>query len=155
MLYVGRNAERRTNERLPASAATCEKVMNGDHSTIAVPWVSMPRRPARPVSCVYSAGVSSSRRSPLNFVIRSMTTARAGMLMPSARVSVANTTFTRPSRKHASTASLNGGTCPAWWAATPASSPASQRSASSASRSVSVSEVRWSSAMRRIRARSS
>ena len=51
-----------------------------------------------------------------------MTTVRAGMLMPSASVSVANTTFTSPSAKHASTASLNGGTMPAWWAATPASS---------------------------------
>ena len=46
----------------------------------------------------------------------------AGMLMPTASVSVANTTLTRPSTKQASTTSLNGGTIPAWWAATPASS---------------------------------
>ena len=36
----------------------------------------------------------------------------AGMLIPTASVSVANTTFTRPSTKHASTTSLNGGTMP-------------------------------------------
>ncbi len=35
------------------------------------------------------------------------------MLMPSDSVSVANTTLTRPAAKHASTASLNGGTIPA------------------------------------------
>ena len=73
----------------------------------------MPRRPARPVSWVYSPGVRNARASPVNFVSRSMTTVRAGMLTPRARVSVANTAFTRPSTKHASTASLNGGTMPA------------------------------------------
>ena len=51
----------------------------------------MPRRPARPVSWVYSPGVSSACASPLNLTSRSSTTVRAGMLMPSARVSVANT----------------------------------------------------------------
>ena len=45
------------------------------------------------------------------------------MLMPRASVSVANTTFTSPSAKQASTASLNGGTIPAWWAATPGLEP--------------------------------
>ncbi len=85
----------------------------------------MPRRPARPVSCVYSPGVRNSWRSPVNFDSFSMTTERAGMLMPSARVSVANTTFTSPSAKASSTASFIGGTIPAWWAAKPASNPAS------------------------------
>ena len=42
----------------------------------------MPRRPARPVSCVYSPGVRNSWRSPVNFDSFSMTTDRAGMLMP-------------------------------------------------------------------------
>ena len=84
----------------------------------------MPRRPARPVSCVYSPGVRNSWCSPVNLLSFSMTTVRAGMLMPRASVSVANTTFTSPSVKQASTASLNGGTIPAWWAATPASRPA-------------------------------
>ena len=85
----------------------------------------MPRRPARPVSWVYSPGVRNSWRSPVNFESFSMTTERAGMLMPSARVSVANTTFTRPAAKASSTASFIGGTIPAWWAAKPASNPAS------------------------------
>ncbi len=84
----------------------------------------MPRRPARPVSCVYSPGVRNSWRSPVNFDSFSMTTERAGMLMPRARVSVANTTFTRPAAKASSTASFIGGTIPAWWDAKPASSPA-------------------------------
>ena len=56
-----------------------------------------------------------------------MTTERAGMLMPRARVSVANTALTSPAEKQASTVSLNGGTIPAWWAANPASSPPSHR----------------------------
>ena len=105
--------------RLAASAATSSKVTNGDHSTTACPWSSMPRRPARPVSWVYWPGVRDSWRSPVNLVSFSITTVRAGMLMPRARVSVAKTTFTSPSTKHASTASLNGGTMPAWWAAMP------------------------------------
>ena len=79
----------------------------------------MPRRPARPVSWVYSPGVSISWWSPVNLVSFSITTVRAGMLMPTASVSVANTTLTSPSMKHASTTSLNGGTMPAWWAAMP------------------------------------
>ena len=54
-----------------------------------------------------------------------MTTERAGMLIPRDRVSVAKTTFTRAEVKQASTASLKGGTRPAWWAARPASSPLS------------------------------
>ena len=48
------------------------------------------------------------------------------MLIPSESVSVANTTFTSAAAKQASTASLNGGTRPAWWAASPASSPSNQ-----------------------------
>ena len=82
----------------------------------------MPRRPARPVSWVYSPGVRNSWWSPVNLVSFSITTHLAGMLMPTASVSVANTTFTRPSTKQASTTSLNGGTMPAWCAAMPASS---------------------------------
>jgi hypothetical protein len=44
--------------------------------------MSMPRRPARPVSWVYSAGERSTCDSPLNFTSFSRTTVRAGMLMP-------------------------------------------------------------------------
>ena len=71
-----------------------------------------PRRPARPVSCVYSPGVRNSWCSPVNFESFSMTTERAGMLMPSDSVSVANTTFTSPAANASSTASFIGGTMP-------------------------------------------
>ena len=83
----------------------------------------MPRLPARPVSCVYSPGVRISCRSPWNFHRSSITTVRAGMLMPSESVSVANTTLTRPASNSSSTVSLNTGSIPAWCAATPAVSP--------------------------------
>ena len=88
----------------------------------------MPRRPARPVSCVYSPGVRNSWCSPVNFDSFSITTDRAGMLMPSASVSVAKTTFTSPAANASSTASFIGGTMPAWCAANPASNPASHSS---------------------------
>ena len=68
--------------------------------------------PARPVSWVYSPGVSSACASPLNLTSRSSTTVRAGMLMPSARVSVANTARTRPRTNSSSTVSLNAGSMP-------------------------------------------
>jgi len=42
-----------------------------------------------------------------------MITDRAGMLMPSASVSVANTTFNSPVENPSSTASFMGGTSPA------------------------------------------
>ena len=97
--------------------------MPGAQTTTACPSTSMPRRPARPVSWVYSPGVTSTCASPFHLTSRSSTTVRAGMLMPSARVSVANTALTRPRTKHSSTVSLNAGTRPAWWAASPASRP--------------------------------
>ena len=83
--------------------------------------MSMPRRPARPVSWVYSPAVRSAWPSPLYLLSFSRTTVRAGMLMPSASVSVANTAFTRPATNSSSTVSLNTGSKPAWWAAIPRS----------------------------------
>ena len=59
----------------------------------------MPRRPARPVSCVYSPGVRSAWFSPFHLSSRSMTTVLAGMLMPSASVSVANTRLDQAGRE--------------------------------------------------------
>src|SRR3954471_5479989 len=85
--------------------------------------MSIPRRPARPVSWVYSPGVTSACASPFHFTSRSRTTVRAGMLMPRARVSVANTALTRPRTKHSSTVSLNAGTSPAWWGARAGAEP--------------------------------
>jgi hypothetical protein len=72
---------------------------------------------------VYSPGVISACVSPFHFDSFSMTTERAGMLMPSARVSVANTTLHRPAANSCSTHSLNVGSIPAWWAAMPRESP--------------------------------
>ena len=81
---------------------------------------------------------------------------RAGMLMPRASVSVANTTLTSPSAKHASTASLNGGTMPAWWAAMPGLEPG-EPAAVAEHVEVGVASRRSTvaSAMARIAARSS
>ena len=74
---------------MEARPATRVGSTSGPHSTTACPSTSIPRRPARPVSWVYSPGVMSACVSPLNFVSRSSITVRAGMLMPSANVSVA------------------------------------------------------------------
>jgi hypothetical protein len=91
----------------------------------------------------------------LNFDSFSITTDRAGMLIPRARVSVANTTLASPAEKAASTASLNGGTIPAWWAAMPASRPASHRPYPSTRRSSSDRVSALASAMARMASRSS
>ena len=69
-----------------------------------------------------------ARPAPPYLVKRSMTTERAGMLMPSESVSVAKTTWSSPAAKHSSTVSRKTGTSPAWWEATPHSSPSSQSS---------------------------
>ena len=96
-----------------AVRATWAKGVAGDQRTKAWPTVSMPRRPARPVSCWYSPEVRAEVSEPRNLANRSTTTVRAGMLMPRASVSVANTTFNSPSEKHCSTAWRNAGTRPA------------------------------------------
>jgi hypothetical protein len=106
------------------------------------------------MSCVYSPGVSSSWRSPENFHSDSMTTDRAGMLIPSDRVSVANTTLTRPAANSSSTASLNTGTIPAWWAATPAARASRNSKNPRAERSSSAIQAVRMSANSRIRASS-
>ena len=127
-LYVGRKAERRSGGGAEATRAASAKVISLDHATTAWPSSSSPRRPARPVSCRYSPEVSVARPAPPYLVNRSITTERAGMLMPSESVSVANTTLSRPAAKHSSTVSRKTGTSPAWWAATPRSRPSSHSS---------------------------
>ena len=114
--HVVRRTERRRERELAAGGQGRHlgEVTNGDHNTTAEPRSSIPRRPARPVSWVNCDGVRYSWLSPLNFVRRSITTERAGMLIPSASVSVANTTLTRPSMKQSSTASRKAGIMPAW-----------------------------------------
>ena len=79
---------------------------------------------------------------------------RAGMLMPRARVSVANTALTRPRTKHSSTVSLNAGTRPAWWAASPASRPSRHSQKPRTCRSSSGSEPVRRSMISAISARS-
>ena len=111
-----------------ATRAASLKVVSWDQTTTAWPSSSRPRRPARPVSCRYSPDVRLARPAPPYLVKRSMTTVRAGMLMPSDSVSVAKTTRSSPAAKHSSTVSRKTGTRPAWWAATPADSPSSQSS---------------------------
>ncbi len=54
-----------------------------------------------------------ARPEPPYLVKRSITTVRAGMLIPSDRVSVANTTLSNPAAKHSSTVSRKTGTRPA------------------------------------------
>ncbi|CAB4662251.1 unannotated protein [freshwater metagenome] len=96
MLYVGAKEERRGYVRVDASPAAVAESTVGDHWITALPSISIPRRPARPVSCVYSPGVIGTCASPLYFTSFSSTTVRAGILIPSANVSVAKTAFTNP-----------------------------------------------------------
>jgi hypothetical protein len=55
----------------------------------------------------------------VRFESAEITVVRAGMLMPAARVSVANTTLMRPCWKSSSISSFQAGSTPAWWAAMP------------------------------------
>ncbi|MCY1219668.1 hypothetical protein D9M72_316530 [compost metagenome] len=121
--------------RRDARPATAVGSVPGCHSTTAWPSTSIPRRPARPVSWVYSPAVIPTWASPLNLSSFSNTTDRAGILTPRARVSVANTALTRPSTNSFSTTSLNVGSIPAWWAASPRSRPSRQLQNPSTSRS--------------------
>jgi hypothetical protein len=66
MLYVGRNADRRWNDVLEARSTTSAKRTHGDQATTAWPISSIPRRPARPVSCVYLMMLSGELRELLD-----------------------------------------------------------------------------------------
>ncbi|MNL38993.1 hypothetical protein D3C87_1612450 [compost metagenome] len=79
----------------------------------------MPRRPARPIICWNSETVSTRWPSSVRLMTLESTTVRAGMLMPAARVSVANTTLMSARWKRRSIRYLRGGRRPAWWGATP------------------------------------
>ena len=80
-----------------------------------------------------------------------MTTVLAGMLIPRLRVSVANTTLTSPASNSSSTVSLNAGSIPAWWAATPAASDSRNSKKPSATRSSSPIQAARASASSRMR----
>ena len=87
-----------------------------------VPNGSFPRRPARPLICVYSPGAMTRSSTPSNFLNAVNTTHRAGMFSPIANVSVANSTLSRPSPNRISTISLTTGSNPEWWIPMPRSS---------------------------------
>ena len=95
----------------------------------------MPRRPARPVSWVYSPGVMGTCASPFHLVSFSRITVLAGILIPRASVSVAKTAFTKPLLNKSSTVSLKLGNNPAWCAAIPRSSASNHSSYPKTSRS--------------------
>ena len=96
MLYVGVKDDRSGYVRVEANPAADAESTVGDHWITALPSISIPRRPALPVNCVYSPGVIGTCDSPLNLISFSRTTVRAGMLIPSARVSVAKTALIKP-----------------------------------------------------------
>ena len=100
--------------------------------------MSIPRRPARPVNWVYSPGVIETCASPFHLVNFSRTTVLAGILIPSASVSVAKTAFTKPRLKRSSTAPLKLGRRPAWCAAIPRSKASNQSRYPRTSRSSSA-----------------
>src|SRR4029450_3542365 len=64
MLYEGRNDDVSSYVRVDASDATRSNATLRWSTTTACPSSSIPRRPARPVSWVYSPGVSSSLHPP-------------------------------------------------------------------------------------------
>ena len=74
--HVVRRAERGSQRVRPGRGQTCHpgQIDVRAPQTTACPSISIPRRPARPVSCVYSPGVISAWVSPLNFVSRSSRT---------------------------------------------------------------------------------
>ena len=83
------------------------------------PVGSLPRRPALPAICVYSCGRRSRHPSLDRFVSEVNMTAFAGMLTPTANVSVAISNLTCPKPNMSSTASLRIGTIPEWCMAMP------------------------------------
>jgi hypothetical protein len=63
------------------------------------PTVSKPRRPARPAICSSWLCCNSAWPAPRRRESVEITVVRAGMLMPAASVSVANTNFSRPATR--------------------------------------------------------
>ena len=84
------------------------------------PMSSLPRRPARPAIWSKEEAASGATPKSPRFDIVVIAVQRAGMLIPAASVSVANTALRRPSWKSASTSAFSSGSIPAWCAATPA-----------------------------------
>ena len=87
--------------------------MPGCQITTACPSTSMPRRPARPVSCVYSPGVRFACVSPFHLSSRSITTVRAGMLIAQGQRFGGEHRPDQPASNSSSTTSLKAGSRPA------------------------------------------
>jgi len=96
MLYVGENDDFKGYVRVLAKPAAIELSICSLHITTALPSISIPRRPALPVNCVYSPGEIGAWLSPFHLINFSKNTVLAGILIPSAKVSVANTTLSKP-----------------------------------------------------------
>ena len=95
-----------------------------EHDRVALDVDAAPPGPPGELGVLPRRDVGVGLAVPL--VSFSSTTVRAGMLMPSASVSVANTARTSPAANSSSTTSLKVGSIPAWWAAMPRVSPSSQ-----------------------------
>ena len=88
--------------------------------TTTVPEVSKPARPARPATWWNSRADSSRTLRPSYLVSDTISTVRIGTLMPTPRVSVPQTTASRPRWVSRSTRRRYRGSMPAWWTPTPA-----------------------------------
>ena len=79
---------------------------------MTVPLSSRPRRPARPLICVYSPELIHRNAPPSNFLACVNTTVLAGMFSPVENVSVANSTLISPSWNRISVSSFKIGNIP-------------------------------------------
>eukprot|EP00755_Sulcionema_specki_P036991 Sspe_Gene.107985::Locus_87138_Transcript_1_1_Confidence_1.000_Length_957::g.107985::m.107985 len=86
---------------------------------MAIPFSSIPRRPARPLICTYSPEVSQRFPEPSNFLTLVKMTVLAGMLRPIAKVSVLKSTLMSCCWKRSSMTSFRMGRSPLWWIPTP------------------------------------
>ena len=128
MLYVGRNEERSGNSRLAASAATWveRRERRPQHDCVAL--VVDATAPGPPGELCELRRGRNSWPSPLYLLSRSITTVRAGMLMPERQ------RLGREDRLHQALDEAvldrlaKAGIMPAWCAAMPCSSASSHRS---------------------------
>ena len=113
MLYVGLKELLSGYVLVEAKPPTEVESKSLFQSITALPSMSIPRRPALPVNCVYSPGEIATWPSPFHLLSFSSTTVRAGIFMPRANVSVAKTALTNPCWNNSSTVTLNAGNKPA------------------------------------------
>ena len=87
--------------------------------TTTPPATSKPARPARPAICANSRALRCRTLTPSYFDREVNTTVRIGTLMPTPRVSVPQTTLSRPACASTSTSRRYFGSIPAWCTPTP------------------------------------